>query len=104
MLLQFGVPNQEKIDRLLCHIQRGPTWQFHALLRSCYLTDQEHVITMLGFDPKVYSEEKQRLHIPTILQSNQPYVQPNSELATKQTDTYQLSHDVVRGKIKLIFY
>ena len=49
----------EQVDHLLNHLMHGPTWRFHALLRACALTNQEHVVRMLGFDPDVYLEGQQ---------------------------------------------
>ena len=52
--MQVNATKHKQVERLLDHLERGPTWRFHALLRVCALTNQEHVVHMLGFDPEVY--------------------------------------------------
>ena len=41
---------------LMDQIKRGPSSRFHALLRACALTNQEHIIRELGLEPEDYGE------------------------------------------------
>ena len=52
--LQFNAPPNRQVERLLDHLERGPTWCVHALLRACALTNQKHVIRDLGLNPLIY--------------------------------------------------
>ena len=79
---QLDATEHEQVDRLLEHLERGPTWRFHAFLRACALTDQEHIINILGFDPNVYVDERPKT---------------NGDVGSRMKLTRQL----LRGKIKL---
>ena len=46
--------NEDAVERLITHLEKCPTWKFHALMRACALTGQLHVIPLFGLDPQVY--------------------------------------------------
>ena len=45
------------MEKLLDHLERGPCWRLHAFLKACKDTSNDHIITLIGLDPKVYSDD-----------------------------------------------
>ena len=46
--LKAAATDEDAVENLLNYISKGPVWRFHSLLRALHLTDQDHVIKVLG--------------------------------------------------------
>ena len=44
------------VMRLVDHVAQGPLWHLHGFLRGLAVTNQEHLIGVLGLDPTVYED------------------------------------------------
>ena len=45
------------VENLLDYLEKNPTWKLHGFLRACHVTNQNHVISLLGLEPLVYDQE-----------------------------------------------
>ena len=44
------------MHRLVDHLDQGPVWKLHGFFRGLALTDQDHILKLLGVDPSLYRD------------------------------------------------
>ena len=83
------------MEHLLDHLERNPSWKLHGFLRTCIVTGQQQVVSLLGLEPSIYEDkDPTSLNQPDQIRGKSHYYR-----LEENGEKLEISQDLLNGNV-----